>query len=267
MCFSLLGCASPEVKEDRPTYLAPSERERLGTIGIVSVSAAKQFEWDLPESAGRAARKSLEAGAAGPVAAGAVAASDLDKLAELDSGLLVVAAVAGVAVGSVAIAQGTYGVLTGESTAKIRAATPAMTNALGAVRFDDALRYRLRQCIQSQTAHPVRLVSVAGLAPANAGRTLKERYASLVPEGITSVIELKWNAALDGERRFALQADVWFKVVDVASGRIRYAGYVPYESGRRKFTEWAKDNAEPFRTELERCYSKITDTIMDRLFR
>jgi hypothetical protein len=56
------------------------------------------------------------------------------------------------------------------------------------------------------------------------------------------------------------------RLVRVADGTELYAAPWTYRSGTRKFVEWAANNAQPLRTELDRAVQTLAETIVEELF-
>lgn len=141
-----------------------------------------------------------------------------------------------------------------------------MAKVTGEVHFDEALCRCLLDSIQTQTTNQATLASVPALDQTKESPTLKNIYRSLAGQGVGSVIRIFSNAALEGNSRFVLRADVWISVVDVAEGRELYPDHLQYRSKRQKFSDWAKHDAQPFREAMEQCHQHLTLAIMRGLF-
>jgi hypothetical protein len=102
--------------------------------------------------------------------------------------------------------------------------------------------------------------------------TVKENnYHFLADQGIDTVLE---TAVL----RFGLSGDqgmnpplvffmsLYVRLVRTSDGSVLYMERFGYSGKERKFTEWAFENAKPFREEFSRCYENLAEQVVNAIF-
>lgn len=96
-------------------------------------------------------------------------------------------------------------------------------------------------------------------------------YTSLSGKGLDTIIEVSvLNIALEGE--WSINPPLTFlmtvrtKLIKVADGAVLYEHTLQYRGDKRKFTDWAINNAQPFREEFERAYQSLAEKIVEELF-
>jgi hypothetical protein len=264
------GCALNSNAKNPTTPLSTTAQGQLGHIALVWEGAQSSFDYGDPTSKEENAGKVLSAATGGLVVAGGAfwygaaqgSASDGDDLKVLGA----VAGAIGVVAAAPTMLRGATDFAGSESTLKLSSAKAAMQRAADGLDFGDELCRRLQDSIHTQTSFRVTPASVPELDRTLERPTLQNIYRSLGSQGFDTVIKINPLASLDGEKRFTLRADVWVTVVDITTGQELYWHKFHFQSKRRKFSDWAKNDAQPFRDVLEHCYVQLTDDITRQLF-
>ena len=205
---------------------APAQR-----IGVVlSVSAPPQFNTPAKGAGAGAAR-----GAGGGFQAGA-------QGRELGVILLPLLVVGGAIVGA----------LKAENAARVEEAEATLGAALGRLKPGEAVRDRLIEVAHKETRHS--LVALRG---------------PLDTEGIDTVLELavqQLHLRGDGiNPPFRLILSVRTRLVRVADGELIHEKTFEFESEKRKFVDWAANNAQPLREGLDNVALKLANEIVARV--
>jgi hypothetical protein len=262
------GCAAFPKKQKSPPALDSGTRSHLGNIALVWEDERGRFEYDEPTSKEEQAGKILSAGATGPAVAGSLfwGGVESSRTVEEVAFLAAIASAAGIVIAAPAALHSAVEGVRSEAEPRLRPARTAMERAAREVLFGEELRRRLENSISNQTAFRVTPESVPELDRTRERPTLQNTYRSLGTQGYDTVIKIRPQAALEGEKRFTLQANVWVSVVEIAPGRELFSQRFSFRSEQRKFSDWAKNDAQRFRTALERCYGQLTEEITRQLF-
>ncbi len=261
LLIALAGCAV----RPRPLPPPPSEQTRatLGIVGVVSGGVSPKTELE-PPTRGRdsGAAKGAAAGALGSIAVGCLAGpSGGDPL-----GLALFCA-AGVALAPVfGLSGAIYGAVVAESAATVAEAEASLTQALTEVKVQEALRDRVLLVARDQTPHPVILLEETDPT----ARTVGLRDPPSAEGSPDTFLEVRATALrfVGGgiNPPLALVMNVETRLVPAEDRGTHYEATLEYRSRTRKFTEWAADNAQPFREELERAVHSLAGRIVEEVF-
>lgn len=238
-----------------PPPLPEGVRSRLGTIGVVSAKFQPKGEFLTPMGKGAGAA----AGAAGgflymPLYGGATMGP---------WGLLLglVLAPVGAVVGGVA------GAVEGVPAEKRKEAETALNNTINELKIQETVRGHILQVAQEQTPHTFVLLEEQG--PDTPDKEVN--YHFLADKGVDTVLEITVPAfGLVGEKEInpplAFFMTLRTRLVRTSDGTVLYEQKLEYRSVQRKFTDWATDNAKPFREEFDRCYQSLAEKVVEEIF-
>lgn len=165
-------------------------------------------------------------------------------------------------------------------------ANASMSETISKLNLQEELRTRVVQQAVERTSLPIKLVQkplplgrekefsrmscvmAATLAWLPPGQTAADYLAG---QGFDTVLELHLvNPGLKGPGKInpplALCSDVRASLFEVGSGRELWRGTARYRSAKHKFTEWAADEAQLFRGELDHCVGSLAEQIVVQLF-
>ncbi len=179
----------------------------------------------------------------------------------------------------------TVGGIKGVPATKLERSDLALTKLAGEVDLQEALRAKVSQ--QARTLSDSPLVVVEKPFPPGAEREFSRMSCVMAgtlawlpngqsPEyyltsrGIDTALEielvypvLKASGIINPSMAF--NAEVRARLVQVRGGKELYACSMNYRSAEKKFTEWASNDAEPLRKEIENFCEQATAQIIDRL--
>ena len=260
------GCAHA------PAPLSEQVRAQLGTVGVVSARFIPEAEFQTPAKgwaggAGRGAPRGavqgfgsslrvfaeLGRGCSEPVLCGAALLVGL--------GILAAATTVGTVVGAV------HGAATAEPAAKVAEEEAALKNALAGLKIQEAIRDYVIQVALEQTRHLLVVLSDQGPTALDE----KISYRAPASQAIDTVLEVSvLSLGLTGEwavnQPLAVFMTARSRLIRISDGAELYALPLEYSSGTRTFTEWAANNAQPFREELDRAYQNIAERIVELHF-
>ena len=247
------GCAHAPPRPV-PQPLSEEVRATLGTIGVVSAAVTPETQFKGP-TGGKL--HGTGKGAAVGFLAGAGRAAMVTPPEPLSAALWLVFVVPAVAaVGTVA--GGVYGAFAAESGGKVKEAEAALNKALGELKVQETMRDRVLQEAVDKTPHT--FVLIHDQAP----------YSSLADKGIDTVLEisvLRFGLAGSGVNPpLALVISVRASLIRISDGTELYGRPWIYHSRKRKLTDWAADDAQPFREEVDRVYQGLAERIVEELF-
>lgn len=276
---ALAGCASAPPKVPKPPTGAT--RVNFGRVALVSLASTPEFDVQIPptkhEAASEAATK-LGLGWLG--GATQIAGSG-------EGGAFVLAACLmwtplGLTLGSA------YGSFTGEHENQLRTNAAALGAATAALRFEEKLKDTLLRVAEQQpgctlvaarlplpgsTAAPPSSQQFPGmeLSSGQCHGAAQATYLTLAEQGFKTVLEIKcYQPGLVGieamNPRLAVSVDVRVRLLEAASGREIYYDYLQYRGPKRRFAEWAADDAQSLRDELQSCCRKLADEIVAQAF-
>lgn len=145
------------------------------------------------------------------------------------------------------------GALLAEDAARVEEAEVTLRAALSGLKPAEAVRDRLVEVAHKETLHS--LVALSG---------------PLDTEGFDTVVELtvfKYHLRGDGSINppFRLILSVRARAVRVADGRLLHEETFESESEKRKFVEWAENDAQPLREALDNVALKLANDIVARV--
>ena len=261
------GCASGPVRYLLPPPPSEEVRAQLGTIGVVSAHFIPKAEFQMPASGGKAgAGRGAALGAKYTILGGlAIASGSGGAGGGIGELAVIVAAIALAPVGALVGAVGGSGLA--EPAEKVEEAEGVLKNTLTNLKIQNAMRDYVFEVAQDQTEHTFILLMENGPST----RDEKLSYRSAGSEGIDTVLEISVQAVdLDGAWRvnppLALIMTVHTRLIRIADDTAIYDSTLEYRSGMRTFTEWAADDAQPLRDELDRAYQILDKKIVDELF-
>lgn len=245
--------------------IPPSEQARatLGTIGVVSGRFA-------PEAGLRTSAGGWAGGAGRGAAIGA--GRTVGTAAEIGvhgrdlGGVLIIAL--GIALAPVgALVGSVVGGATAEPAATVEEAEAVLKNALAELKVQETMRDRVLQLARDQTRHRFILLSEQGPTALDE----KVSYQSLASAGVDTALEVNVvSLGLEGPWSInppvALFMTLRTRLVRVGDGIPIYEATFEYKGRARTFTEWAANNAQPFRDGLEDAYQSLAEKVVEELF-
>jgi len=255
-----LGCASgPRLLPPPPSAQV---RATLGTIGVISARLAPETTVESPTSGkGSGAAKGAAAGFFGTAVG--LGQSGLGYLAVFPPAALVLGGV--VLTGG--LVGGVYGAIAAEDAAKVQEAEAALKNVLATEKIQEAMRERVFRVARDQTRY--RFVVLE--APSPTALDEEASYRSLASEGIDTILEISVPiVGLGGEPGInpplAVVMTAHTRLVRVGDIAPIYEATFQYRASARTFTEWAVNNAQPFRDGLDHAYQSLAEKIVEELF-
>ena len=277
--LALAGCAgAPPMAPQPPTG---ATRVNFGRVALVSLSSTREFDVQIPytkhEAAGEAATK-LGLGWLG----GASEIASAGEGAPFALAACLMWSPVGLTLGSA------YGSLAGEREDQLRTNAAALGAAAAGLRFEEKLKDTLLQVADQKAGCDLaaaRLPLLTSTAAAPSSRQFhgvkfsfdqshgaaQSPYLPLAKQGFRTVLEIKsYQPGLVGSEtmnpRLAVSVDVRVRLLEAASGREIYYDYLRYRGPKRRFAEWAANDAQPLRVELEACCRKLADEIVAQTF-
>lgn len=253
-----LGCASGSRLLPPPP--SAQVRATLGTIGVVSARLAPETTVESPTSGkGSGAAKGAAAGFFGTAAS----LGELWGFAVFPPAALVLGGV--VLTGGVV--GGVYGAVAAEDAAKVQEAETALKSVLVAEKVQEAMRERVFRVAREQTRY--RFVVLERPSPTSLDE--EASYRSLASEGTDTILELSVPiVGLGGgsgiNPPLAVVMAVRTRLARVGDVAAIYETTFEYKASARKFTEWAVNNAQPFRDGLDHAYQSLAEKIVEELF-
>ena len=161
---------------------------------------------------------------------------------------------------------GAYGASEGETTETVEETEATLNRAVVDLNIQEAMRDRLFQIAQQETRYPLVLLTEQASSARDA---VVVGGSSARQETDTTLKVCVPGFGLEGgEINSPVQLFViaHARIVKVSDGTELYADRWTYWGGSRKFVDWAADNAQPLRTELERAVQTLAETIVEELF-
>ncbi len=248
------GCATP-----RYTLLPlPSEevRANIGTVGVVSARFPPEAQLEAP-TGGKwsGAGKGAAAGFFGAMQAGAQAGGYGGGLAILLSPVF-------------AMGGSIYGAIAAESAEKVQEAEATLNKVVAVLKIQEAMRDRVLQVARNETRQS--FVPLEDRGPTIPNEEVS--YSSLTSEGVDTILEISVTKfELPGLPLWPnppppLIISVCGRLLKSADGTELYGRPWVYRSGTRKFVEWAANNAEPLRDEVDRGLQALAEQIVEEIF-
>jgi hypothetical protein len=171
-----------------------------------------------------------------------------------------------VAAGGAALIGGVVGAVAGESTKNIKKTKATLNDLVAGLMIQETMRDQFISVLSRQTNYSFALIGEKG--PPAPDQEIN--YGFLADEGIDTVLELSaLKSGLWGEKGLnpppCFFMTVHTKLIRVTDGSVIYDHTFRYESGSSKFTDWASNNGQPFREQLDRCYRTLAQDILDKI--
>lgn len=250
------GCAHrPQVKAPLIPKFAEAE---LGTIAVVSARFEPEFKCpDKPMTKGKAAAAGALGGFVGSILGGAMTGNP-------------VGVAAGIALSPVfAAGMAIYGAIEGETTKTIRKTEETLNHYLAGFRAQEVMQERVLSLARERSRCTFVVPDQRGPNVLDEGTS----YDSLNGKGIDTVLEISvrqfglWREknAIDPPLSFFVTVSV--RLIRVKGDAVLSSRTFRYESKeKQKFTQWAKNDAQPFREEFDRCFESLGERIFAELF-
>ncbi|MGH7404737.1 MAG: hypothetical protein ACREJA_02515 [Candidatus Methylomirabilales bacterium] len=166
----------------------------------------------------------------------------------------------------VALGGAIYGAIAADSAEKVEATEATFKKALADLKIQETFRDRVLQVARDETRQT--FVPVEHRGPTILNEEVS--YSFLTAEAIDTILEV-------GVTRFGLEGEginpllplvisTRARLVRVDDGAELYTREWVYRSRKRKFVEWAANNAQPLRDELDRAHQSLAEQIVDELF-
>ncbi len=258
------GCALRRLPPPPPE--AP--RALFGTMGVVSARFVPEARLEGPTSG-----KGVGAAKGAGLGAGHTMAGTLEGVVRSGHPYLAAAVLAvGIALTPIgALVGGIYGAVTAESLEKVRAAESALSNAFLELGTQESLRDRLLHAAGERGRH---LPSLADSGPTSSDETVDYRSFAKDVDTIleVSVTRIAFSGSTGINPPLGLTVGARIRLIRTADGIELYAlpgrhNYrLEYRSEPRKLNEWAVNDAQLFREELDRAYRSLAEQIVFVLF-
>ncbi len=269
-CLSLVlltgssGCASAVHLYLLPPPPSEAVRSQLGTIGVVSARSIAEAKVETPAKGwASGAWKGAGHGAWAGAKPGVFIADHSSRLEALAAGIAIglAGAMIGVIPGSI------HGALTALATATVEQADATLEVAISNFKAQCTTRDHVIKVAQDQTRY--RFVLLAEQVPA--ALTKEVSYRPLPETGIDTIFEISvptvsLAAALGANPSIRLSMTVRARLVRAVDSEVLYDSTLEYSGGERLFTQWASDNAQPLREELDIGYKGLVEKTVDELF-
>jgi hypothetical protein len=170
--------------------------------------------------------------------------------------------VGGVVVGSVA------GAVTAEAAEHVKKAEAELQNAVTTLRVQETVRDRVFQVTGPHTLHPI--IFMREQDPTALEQEVY--YRVLASKGMDTILEINvLTLALAGRWEINPPLAVFMRVhtrlIRTVDATVLYDSTLEYHGAtRRKFTEWALYNAQPFREELDHASESLAEKIVEEVF-
>jgi hypothetical protein len=250
------GCVHrPQVKT--PLFPKFTEAE-LGTVAVVSAFFDPEFKCPhKPMTKGKAAGVGALEGFFASIQGGAMGGNPL-------VGAL------GIALSPVFAAGGAiYGAIEGETTKTIRKTEETLNHCVAAFRAQEVMQERVLSLVRERSR-------CTFVVPDQCGPNVLDEetsYDSLVQKGVDTVLEISvrkfglWREKDAIDPPLSLFMTVSIRLIRVKDNAALSSQTFRYESEeKQKFTKWAKNDAQPFKEELDRCFKSLAQRIVVELF-
>ena len=248
--------------------LSEEGRAQFGTIGVVSARFTPAIVSDTPIR-GRdkgAAVGGVLGGTAGaavglPMAAACVALAALGPVGASCLAALLVP----IAIG--ALTGGAVGAVLAVPAGIVEELETNIDKTLEALKMQEAVRDYVLKTAQKQTSRSFVLVDDRG--PSSPDE--KVSYRTLRGKKIDTVLEISVRgigiqSGGGTEPSFSLMMSMAARVIRTADDSELFVREIGYKGAPGRLTDWAADNATPFRRELERAYQTLAARIVDEVF-
>lgn len=251
-----------------PYILPPTPPEevkaQLGVVGVVSACFPPEITFREPMGKGAGMATGAAGGALIMIETGIITGFEPPASDPRASLVWVAAWMALAPVG--AVVGGVKGAAEGVSPEKRKAARETVDAVCMGVKFQEMMRDCVIQVGREQTRRP--LIALQEGGPTADGEQVSYRH--LGAKGIDTVLEVSLlKFGLEGEGinpPLALTMTERTRLIRAADGKVLYDHRLTYSGAKRKFVDWANDNAQPLREELERCRRHLAERIIEEVF-
>jgi hypothetical protein len=162
---------------------------------------------------------------------------------------------------------GVYGAVAAESKATVEEAEATLKRALAAMKIQQALGERIFEYARAQTPYTFELLLDQGASTVNENSD----YRPLAGYGIDTILEvnvLKFGLQGEGYINPPLHVNmtVHIRLIRAGDNMGLYERKFDYSSKNHKFTEWAANDAELFRSMVGQACQELSDEIVSELF-
>lgn len=246
------GCAT--VPTGPPPMLTDSARANLGTIGVAATRVAAESHLEGPTSGkGSGTGKGAAAGFLGCILGGAQAGG--------------YGAAVGILLSPVcALGGGIYGAIAAETSERVEEAEATLNKAVVDLNIQEAMRERVFQIARQETRYPLVLLTEQDPSARDAvvaGRSSAGQETDTILDVSVTRFGLE-GGGINPPLPLVVAAHA--RLIRVSDGTEFYTASWTYRSGTRKFLEWAANNAEPLRAELDRSVQTLAEAILEELF-
>jgi hypothetical protein len=256
MCFVVCGCAAPKQVQQPPS---DTLRARFGNMALRLQPSASAFSYELPATKGVGAGRGAKAGAeSGLVVMGALGSGGGGSG---DGALYAAVVIIGLGVATTVVATpvgAVVGALRGVSADELRRSEASIGSVLAQTNVTLILRQDLLDASRVRANRS--LLSVDELLP--------------VSTNVQSVMDLELTYAHLGERGrdsinppMGLELSAFVRVIDPSADEQLHSYRSQFKSTlKRKFTDWAADDAKALRKEFEVGCQALADDIVAQIF-
>jgi hypothetical protein len=250
------GCAhGPQVQAPPLPKFTAAE---LGTITVVSACFEPEFKCPhKPMTKGKAAGVGALEGFLGSILGGAMSGNALG-------------AALGIVISPVVAAGGAiYGAIEGETKKTIEKTEGTLNHCLTALRTQEVMQDRVLSLGREMARYTF-------VEPEQCGPNVLDEettYDSSNGKGIDTTLEITvrkcglWREKDAIDPPLSLFMTVSIRLIRVKDDVVLSTRTFRYESReKRKFVKWAKNDAQPFREELDRCFGSLAERIVADLF-
>ncbi|MGH7406645.1 MAG: hypothetical protein ACREKF_01360 [Candidatus Methylomirabilales bacterium] len=159
-----------------------------------------------------------------------------------------------------------YGAVAAESAATVEKAEATLKNAFVTLNIQAAMRDRVLQVARQQTRRS--FVPLPDRGPTASAEEVS--YRSLASEGIDTILEISIpglgipGGGINPPLRLVVSARA--RLIRVADDAEIHARTWLFKGRTRKFADWAVNDAQPLRDELDRAYQGLAEAMVDELF-
>ena len=254
------GCAH------QPPYPSEAIRAQFNTIGVVSVQDPPEVHFYLPA-------KGPISGAGRGAAIGAQIAFGIGQVCmkgaydqtgfglALCLGLGLALTPPGAVIGAVS------GAMTALPAATVEEAEAILRKRLAEAKVQDIVRNTVVGEARRQTRYTFIVAAGEGLHARDEPPTHREWTDSNVETLLEVRVEsLTLDGLLDMDPMLQLEMTVRTRLLRARDHVELYNSTWTYSGAKRRLAEWAVDGAKPFRSEVERCLSSLTNLMVESLF-
>ena len=162
---------------------------------------------------------------------------------------------------------GVYGAVAAKPAEKVAEDETVLRQALNKLGMQETMRNHVLEEARNKTNYSFVVLLDEGPTSRGEGNS----YRALESKGIDSVLEISMMfLELNGKEAvnppLALSVTVEVRIIAVPHDFVVYHVPFSYKSQSRFYNEWAMNDAQPIREELDRAYQNLAEQIVDELF-